>query len=177
MKKLDEKNCMILNILQENCRTSLTEISARVSLSIDSVKKRINKLINEKVFYPKIQLRPRNFGFKNIVEVKIKLHNYTEEDIKKFVGFLQKDPHVAEIIAISGQWDFTIVMIAKDALDIGKVSASIRKNFNSIINEWSESLTTATYKFEEYDMLKLIGHKQGKGNKIKWQTQVNLKKH
>ena len=40
MVKLDEKNCLILNLLQENCRISLTELAKRVDLSIDSVKKR-----------------------------------------------------------------------------------------------------------------------------------------
>ncbi|NQU99341.1 MAG: Lrp/AsnC ligand binding domain-containing protein [Parcubacteria group bacterium] len=113
-------------------------------------------MIKDDIFFPKIQLRPRNFGFKNIVDIKIKLHNYSEKDIKEFVEYLKGNPRVAEIFSISGDWNFSIVIIAKDAEDLGETSNLIRNKFNKIINGWSESLTTSVYKFENYDMLKLI---------------------
>jgi Lrp/AsnC family transcriptional regulator len=159
MYKLDEKDCLILNLLQEDCRMSLTKISKKVGLSIDSVKKRIEKMIKNNIFLPKIQLRPRNFGFNNIIDVKIKLHNYDKQDITKFVDYLQNNQRVSEIFSVSGDWDFSIVIIAKDAIDLGKVTAEIREKFDKIIRDWSESLTTRAYKFEIYDMSKLMGHK------------------
>jgi len=156
MINLDEKDCQILNLLQEDCRMSLTKISKKVGLSIDSVTKRIKRMINNDIFFPKIQLRPRNFGFSNIVDVKIKLHNYSDQDIDKFVRYLKEHPNVAEIFSVSGQWDFSIVIMAKDAIDLGKIVQSIRNKFNKIISEWVESLTTRVYKFENYDMMKVI---------------------
>ena len=160
MVKLDEKGCIILNLLQKDCRMSLTNIAKEVGLSIDSVKKRIKKMIEGNIFFPKIQLRPRNFGFKNIVDIKIKLDNYSDYDIKRFINYLIKNQNVAEIFSVSGAWDFSIVVIAKDAIDLGRVTQSIRNEFNKIIAGWSESLTTCVYKFEVYDMLKLMGDKQ-----------------
>lgn len=159
MMKLDGKNCLILNLLQEDCRMFLTKISKQVGLSVDSVKKRIKKMIKEDIFYPKIQLRPRNFGFNDIVEIKIKLHNYNNQDIKKFVEYLKKNPRVAEIFSVSGEWDFSIVIISKDALDLGRITESIRNKFHKIIYDWSESVTTCVHKFENYDMIELMGHK------------------
>ncbi|HJX05179.1 MAG TPA: Lrp/AsnC family transcriptional regulator [Candidatus Nanoarchaeia archaeon] len=156
MVKIDEKNCIILNLLQQNCRMSLTDIAKKVGLSVDSVKKRVGKMLSEGVFYPKIQLRPRTLGFKNIVDVKIKLHNHTTKDIEDFVSYLQQHPRVAEIFIMSGSWNFSIVFISKDFDDMRKVSAEIQNKFGKIINEWVESLTTGVYKFEEYDLLKLI---------------------
>jgi len=155
MKELDEKDCLILNLLQENCRMSLTDISKKVGLSIDSVKKRIKRMIKDDIFFPKIQLRPRNFGFKNIVDIKIKLHNYSEKDIKEFVEFLEKTPYIVEMFSVSGDWDFSIVVIAKDALHLGEITMVIRDKFGNIISDWSESLTTHAYKFEKYNMLNL----------------------
>jgi len=155
MVKLDEKNCLILNLLQENCRMSLTEIANKVGLSVDSVKKRINKMLEKDIFFPKIQLRPRNFGFNNIVDVKIKLNNCSNDEVQKFVEYLINNPCVAEVLSISGEWDFTIVLLAKDSIDLGNISSSVRNKFNKIISEWSESLTTKVYKFENYDMIKL----------------------
>jgi len=158
-RELDEKDCIILNLLQENCRMSLTDISKKVGLSIDSVKKRIKRMIVDDIFFPKIQLRPRNFGFKNIVDIKIKLHNYSEKDIKEFIQCLKENPRVAEIFSISGDWNFSIVVIAKDAIDLGNVVESIRNKFSYMISDWSESLTTHAYKFERYDLIELMGFK------------------
>lgn len=155
MVKLDEKDCIILNTLQKNCRITLTDIAKKVKLSIDSVKKRIKKMENI-VYYPKIQIRPRSLGFNNIVDVKIKLHNYTEKEILEFIDFLEKDPHVVELMSLSGGWDLTAVIISKDAIHQGRICAAIRNKFNKIIDEWSESLTTYVYKFEDYDLTKLI---------------------
>jgi len=160
MVKLDEKNCLILNLLQEDCRTSLTKIAKHVGLSVDSIKKRIKKMIKDEVFEPKIQLKPRHFGFGNIVDIRIKLHNYNNQDIKRFIEYLRENPNIAEIFSFSGEWDFSIVILAKSAEDLGLISRSIRDKFSKIINTWSESLTTFTYKFENYDMLKLMGYKK-----------------
>src|SRR3989338_3014382 len=132
MANLDEKDCIILNLLQENCRITLTAISGNLGLSVDSVKKRINRMIREDVFYPKIQLRPRNFGFMNIVDIKMKLHNYNNHDLQRFIKYLQGHPNVAEIFSISGEWNFSVVLIAKDALDLGNVWRSVLNEKSSI---------------------------------------------
>ena len=161
MKELDKKDCLILNILQENCRISLTDISKKVGLSIDSIKKRMKRMIKDEIFYPKIQIRPRNFGFKNIVDIKIKIHDYNEEDKSQFINFLEKNPYVAEIFSVSGDWDFSIVIITKDAEDLGSIIESIRNKFSYMISDWSESLTTHAYKFETYDLIELMGFKEG----------------
>ncbi len=158
MKELDKKDCVILNLLQEDCRMSLTDISKKVGLSIDSVKKRINRMIKDKIFFSKIQLRPRNFGFCNITDVRIKLHNYNGEDYERFREYLKNNPCIAEIISISGPWDISIVITAKDALHLGKITREIRNEFNKIIENWTESLTTGVCKFENYDMVKLMGY-------------------
>ncbi|MCX6707908.1 MAG: Lrp/AsnC ligand binding domain-containing protein, partial [Candidatus Woesearchaeota archaeon] len=141
---------------QKNCRMSLTEISRTVGLSVDSVKKRIKRMIENNIFHPRIQLRPRHFGFSNIVEVKLRLHNYTNEDITEFIKYLKECPYVAEVISLSGEWDFTLIIIAKDSEHLNRISLSIREKFNKMINSWSESLSVRVYKFEVYDMVKLM---------------------
>jgi len=158
MKKLDSIDCEILNLLQTNCRISLTKIAKHVNLSIDSVKKRIKRMQDDQIFWPKIQIRPRNIGFNNIVEVKIILEYTSKIDLEQFIEFLRKHPRVAEIFSISGKWDFSIVIIAKDALDLGNITNEIRFKFSNLIQSWTESLTTNSYKFEYYDMRQLLGH-------------------
>lgn len=153
--KLDKKNCMILDLLQKDSRMSLTKIGAKVNLSVDSVKKRIQKMKENKIFYSKIQLRPRNFGFQNVVDIKIKFHNHSKQLFNKFVDTMFANPYVVEIFSVAGVWDFSIIVIAKDAHHLGKISSSIRTEFSELIKDWCESLTTRVYKFENYDMMKL----------------------
>ncbi len=156
IRKIDEIDCKILNILQTNCRASLTEIASFVGLSVDSTRKRIQKLENI-YFYPRVQIRPRKLGFNNIVDVKVKLNNHSETEIKKFIEYLIKEPRVVELFEVSGEWDISLVILSKDANDLGNITLEIRNKFGKIINSWSESTTLKAYKFESYDLEKLKG--------------------
>ncbi|MBW2996323.1 Lrp/AsnC family transcriptional regulator [Candidatus Woesearchaeota archaeon] len=156
MGNLDEKDCIILNILQNNCRASLTYIAKQVGLSIDSVKKRIKKMEND-IFYPRIQIRPRSLGYMNIVDIKIKLNNHSKKETDRFVQYLLSNPKIAEIFSVSGEWDFSIVVVSKDVADLTEITSDIKNKFGSIISSWSESATLRAYKFETYDMIKLLG--------------------
>ena len=156
--ELDRKDCMILDILQKDCRASLTDISGEVGLSIDAVKKRMKRMQQNKVFYPKIQLRPRNFGFGNVVDIKIKLQYTTEEEMARLVKYLKSHPRVIEFFTVSGEWDLSIVIIARDALDLGKVTSEIRNRFGKNITSWNASLTVNSYKFEDYNMREIMGY-------------------
>lgn len=156
MASLDEKDCRILNILQKNSRISLTDLAKQINLSIDSVKKRIKKMENI-IFYPRIQIRPRSLGFMDIVDIKIKLSNYSQKEIDKFINYLVENPRVAEVFSVTGEWDLSIVVVSKGPDDYYNVASDIKGKFGSIISSWSESMTLKAYKFETYDMKKLLG--------------------
>lgn len=157
MIKIDEKDGIILDILQKNCRTPLVQIARKVGLSVDSVKKRMNKMVNGYVYYPRIQLRPRNFGFPNVAEIRMKVHYNDEKELLAFIESLKKNHRVVEIFSIAGDYDLFIVVVAKDAIDLGRVMDGIRNRFGKIITAWSVSLTIKCYKFEEYDVDRLFG--------------------
>ncbi len=155
MGDLDKKDCIILNILQDNCRTSLTDIAQQVGLSIDSVTKRIKKMENE-IFYPRIQIRPRSLGFNNIVDVKIKFNNHSKKETDSFIRYLLANPRVAELFSVSGGWDLSVVFVSKNLEDQEKITSEIKNKFGKIINSWNESTTLKAYRFETYDVKKLL---------------------
>ena len=161
MRCIDKKDCIILNTLQKNCRTSLTDLAKKVGLSIDSVKKRLFKMIQNNIFYPRIQIRPRGLGFSHIVDVKIKLTSHTKKDVEEFIEYLKKHPRVAEVFSVSGEWDISIVIISKDADDLGNVVAGITNKYGAMIASWIESTTLKAYKFETYDLYKLMEMNNG----------------
>ncbi len=155
--EIDEKNCEILQILHRNSRTSLSEIARTVGLSVDAVNKRIHKMIDNKVFHPSILMRHRYNGFNNVVEVKLKLHNLDlKEDYTRFISFLKQHPRVTQVFDVAGEWDLSLVFIARDAIEQGKITSDIRTRFGKIINSWSESLTITAHKFEDYDFKRLF---------------------
>ena len=158
--ELDRKDCAILEMLQKDCRTSLTDLAGGVGLSIDATKKRMNRMLQNKVFYPRIQLRPRNFGFPNVVDVKLKLQYTSEKELAELVRHLRAHPRVVEFFSVSGEWDMSIVIISRDAIDLGKVTDGIRNRFGRLISSWNASLTVNSYKFEEYKLGELMESKQ-----------------
>lgn len=158
MAKIDEKDCRILNCLQKNCRAPLTAIAKEVNLSVDSTRKRVQKLLRNKIFHPQIQVRPRQLGFDNIVDVKIRLRNYNEKKLGEFIEYLKEKPRVAEIFMTSGGANFSIVLVARNTEELAGLTNEIRGRFDHIIASWSEHLTTKVYKFEKYNVLRLMGY-------------------
>ncbi|MBT3582350.1 Lrp/AsnC family transcriptional regulator [Candidatus Woesearchaeota archaeon] len=152
---LDEKDRKILMILQENARESLTAISRKIGLSVDAVHQRIKKMMANHIFDNQIQLVPHNFGYPMIADVKIKLKNASEKDTNTFVSYLRAHPRVIDLMQIMGDWDFTCILIAKDANDLAEVTNEIRYKFNKFIADWKSMMVLKHFKFEEYDMTKL----------------------
>ena len=153
--ELDKKDCMILNILQDNCRASFTEIAKKVGLSIDTVTKRVKRMEGV-VFYPKIQIRPRQLGFNHIVEVRVKFSNHSKKEIDSLMEFLKDTIRVVEIFKMSGEWDMSFLVVAKDISDYENIVSQIQERFGENISSWSDSTTLKVYKFEKYDLVKMI---------------------
>ncbi len=162
LDELDEKDCALLNLLQEDCRMTLTAMAQRIGLSVDATRKRLAKLEKNECFFPKVQLRPRHLGFKDIVEIKVKLSHCSREQEQSFISFLVQHPNIAEVLNISGPWDYTIIAIAQDSVDLGRITSDIRSRFWSIISDWTEALTKTVYKFENYDVKALKQEYGGK---------------
>lgn len=156
MAKLDKKDKIILLELHKNARISLTNLAKKASLSIDSTKKRMERMYRESVYKPICLIRHRNIGFKNVVNVMIKLQNINEEKYSRFIDFLKKNDRVTEIFSVAGEYDLSIVIIARDAIDQDDVTKQIRHKFGDIIQSWSESLTTKCYKFEEHNSMDFL---------------------
>lgn len=156
MIHLDKKNTIIIMELHKNARISLTDLAKKAGLSIDSVKKRMDKLNKEKIYRLTCLLSHRACGFNNVVNVMIRLQNINTERYEKFINYLKNNPFVTEVFSISGEWDLSIVFISKNAIDQDRISKEIRLRYGDIIQSWSESLTTKCYKFEEYKSMDFL---------------------
>lgn len=152
-RNLDKKDREIIMILQNNGRESLTNIAKKIGLSIDSVKKRMDAMMEKDMFFPSIFVNPQKVGFPLVIDIKIKLSNVTNKQREEFIGALIAHPRVVDLFSLMGSWDFTCVIVGKTTRDLEKVSNGIREKFKSIISGWESWLVLETYKFEFYHLL------------------------
>jgi DNA-binding Lrp family transcriptional regulator len=149
---LDHKDQKLLMLLQENSREQLKILANKIGLSIDSTKKRIQKL-KEKGIIDRfsIFINPKAIHHDIVVDIKIKLHNITEEGKKLFINYLIAHPNCIELISVSGDFDFTCVLITKNTKELNNISYSIRQKFKDIISDWVTSFNLEVHKFEHYN--------------------------
>jgi Lrp/AsnC family transcriptional regulator, leucine-responsive regulatory protein len=149
---MDKKDEKLLTLLQENSRTSLKLLGKKIGLSIDSTKKRIEKLKKLGIICRfGISIDPKALGYDVVADNKIKLSHMTNQDREKFISYLSGHPNCIELIAISGDYDFTCVLIAEDTMTFNELMFDIRERFNEIISEWKSSFNLQVYKFEKYN--------------------------
>lgn len=148
---LDNRDKLLLELLQKNGRESLTSLARALELSIDSTNKRIKKL-QEKGVIAKfgIFIDPKALGYELIANVQIKLHNISEGELNNFVSFLKSHKNVIELITTLGDYDITCVIMATDTNELEATSRHIRQNFKGLIADWKSVINLKTHKFEEY---------------------------
>ena len=148
---MDEKDKKILIILQENGREQLKSIAKKIGLSIDSTKKRIEKLKSAGIIsHFGIYIDPKSLGYDIVSNTQIKLRNITEEELNRFLNHLRTHPNVIELISTLGEFDLTCVLIAKNTEEIEVISRKIRQKFKDIIDGWHSVINLKVHKFEKY---------------------------
>ncbi|MBS3162658.1 Lrp/AsnC family transcriptional regulator [Candidatus Woesearchaeota archaeon] len=147
--KLDAKDKKILELLSQDARMPVSEISKKSKIQRDSVVYRIKRLEKFKVirFYTAI-LNPSVLGFPIYSYVHIKLHNLDETIEKQFVAFLIANPQVTYVVKISGEWDYDITIAARDLGNFEEVLKEIRYKFSKIIQNYSSDLILQEYKYD-----------------------------
>ncbi len=149
---MDKKDERLLTLLQENSRTSLKVLGSKIGLSIDSTKKRIEKLKKLGVIAKfGIFIDPKYLGYEVVVDNKIKLSHVTSQSRERFIEYLTNHPSCIELIAISGDYDFTCVLISENTHSFNELMYDIREHFKDIISDWKSSFNLKVYKFEKYD--------------------------
>lgn len=149
---IDEKDKKILEILQKDGRATLKEIGKCVDLSIDSVHKRIKKLLENKAMRIGAFINPKALGYELVAAVNIKLHNLSEEQHSQFIKYLVSNKHTIEVISTLGKHDIACVFIAKTTEELERIYRSVRHEFKTIIADWESVINLKVHKFEEYSL-------------------------
>ena len=111
MNKSDQK---ILQLLQSNCRSSISEIAQKVNLSTSACHRRI-KLLEEsgKIEAYCARLNPKNIGYQVIVYAEISLNSQTDDALNEFEKAVTDCPEILECHLMAGQADYLIKVAAR----------------------------------------------------------------
>ncbi|WP_118951781.1 Lrp/AsnC family transcriptional regulator [Taibaiella helva] len=110
---LDDKDLAILRLLQQNARSTVREIAARVHLSPTPVHERIKRMEEEGVIRQYAALVDHTKvgkGLMVICYVSLKEHN--KQSGARFIKTIQNLHEVIECYNISGEFDFMLKVVA-----------------------------------------------------------------
>jgi len=115
---IDKLDLKIIEVLNNNARTSFREISRKLKISLTTVANRIKKLEAEgiiKGYIPLIDLDKVGYSLLTIIGIRISRGRLMEVERK-----ISKNPHVYEIYDTTGEWDSIIIARFKNREELNK---------------------------------------------------------
>jgi len=112
---LDEKDLLILRMLQENAKMTVREIAARVHLSTTPVHERIKRMEEAGVILQYATLVSHSKVKKGLMVIcYISLKEHSKKSGAKFIRTVNELPEVIECYNISGEFDFMLKVVAEN---------------------------------------------------------------
>jgi len=117
--KLDAKDKKIIQVLFENGRYTIAQISKKTGIRRDSVVYRLKKMEKNKVilgFQPIINAP--TVGLPNIATILLKTSLSKKEDKEKFIRKVKNLPKIVHMATTIGKYDYQLALIYKDHQDL-----------------------------------------------------------
>ena len=127
---MDLIDIKILEVLQENARISISDLSKKVNLSLSAVSERLKKLENSKIISKyTVILEPKLMGKDLSVIISIGLESTS--DTQSFLDFVQSEPEILECHYITGEYDYMLKVTTTNTHTLEMIMNRI-KSFNGI---------------------------------------------
>ena len=126
--ELDRKDLLILDVLKENSRFSIKEISKKTKIRPSTVHQRMQKLVENKAIEKFTVKLNDNIIKENFIVFMLVKGGTTEYIDKKFIH----DKHVKEVFGVTGEYDLLIKLKFKDVEEFNKFVIGFRKQKKEI---------------------------------------------
>ncbi len=127
---MDLIDIKILEVLQENARVSISDLSKKVNLSLSAVSERLKKLENSKIISKyTVILEPKLMGKDLSVIISIGLESTS--DTQSFLDFVQSEQEILECHYITGEYDYMLKVTTTNTHTLEMIMNRI-KSFNGI---------------------------------------------
>lgn len=152
MKPIDEIDLKLLNLLQDNSRITIRELSEKLFLSTTPIYERIKKLEKSGYIRQYITLiDPKKINKKLIVYISVVLNKHTREAVETFEHDINQLDEVMESYYISGNADFLLKVYCYDMDDYHHFIAekfSIIQNISQFYSSFVLSESKVSYHFK-----------------------------
>lgn len=113
--QLDEKNKMILDILQRDAKLSVKEIASRIQLSFTPTYERIKNMEEAGIISNYVAILNRNaLGLKVVAYCSVTLKEQSKEAQMEFESGIKGIPEIVEAFTLSGQYDYLMKIVVED---------------------------------------------------------------
>jgi len=116
---MDEKDRVIVSMLQKDGRLSLSEIAREVGLSAMGVKKRLDKLIRGKEVKIKAMINPEKLG---ILTAIVAMELESAEALEKMLERFKNCPRIIRFFVTTGGYNLFALIFAEDYHSLESVS-------------------------------------------------------
>ncbi len=115
VSELDQFDLRILEILSEDGRISVTELSKRVGLSKTPCQSRLKRLIDDGFILGfRAAIDPQKLGLDHIAFTEVKLSDTREKALEDFNSAVRKIREVEECHMIAGSFDYLLKVRTSD---------------------------------------------------------------
>ena len=128
--ELDKKDRNILDLLQDDCRITNSELAEKISLSASSCLRRVQRLESSGIVDGCVMLLDQaRVGKPSNIFVEISLSSQNEESLNRFERAVQDCPEIMECYLMSGDSDYLLRVVAADAQDYERIHRKQLANF------------------------------------------------
>jgi DNA-binding Lrp family transcriptional regulator len=125
-EKLDKLDLRILNELRLDGRMANAELAARVELSESACLRRVRRLEEQgyiERYTAKLSLAKLGWGMSVIVRITLK--SQADRELRAFERAVSAVPEITECFLTTGEADYILRVLARDAADIERVHSSV----------------------------------------------------
>lgn len=127
---MDVIDVKILEVLKENSRVSISELSKKVNLSLSAVSERLKKLENSSIINKyTVILEPKLLGKDLSVLISIGLESTSQTN--EFLEFVDSEPEILECHYITGEYDYMLKVTTANTHTLEAIMNRI-KSFHGI---------------------------------------------
>lgn len=152
--KFDNKDKLILKELYIDGRMPISKLAKKTKIQRDTIKNRINNMKKRgiiKSIMPSLNLE--NIGFPVLYKIDINLQNYNPKIEDSFIHYLKEHDNVIYLDNITGKFDLTVMIAAKNASEFANILKEIRNKYPEVIRDHEIATINKIYKFWDYTKL------------------------
>lgn len=142
---LDDIDKAILNLLQEDATLPLKTVSERVHVSVATAQRRIQTLISSGVITKQVAIvNPNKVGYGLTAVVMIEMERSNTSMQQRFERLMDAQPRVMSCYEVSGDFDFMLMVNAKNMSDYHQFTRNLLTYENNVRNFKSQFVMNFT---------------------------------